>query len=99
MCFSLTAHGREHTYKRQIVPLLRRMLNLEQLTLCFTLSQPFPPIDGTCLENDILLYLPRLQTFNFNIITRGVILDNQFVHLSSKDNMRCKSLCTNVKLS
>jgi hypothetical protein len=71
-------------YKYQIVPLLRRMFNLERLTLCLTLSQPLPVIDGTCLENDILVYLPRLQTFNFNICIHGFRLDNRFDHLSSK---------------
>ena len=61
------------------------MVNLEQLDLRLTLSHPQPGIDGACLENDILLHLSRLHTFNFSIYARAFKFQNGFGHVCSKD--------------
>jgi hypothetical protein len=61
------------------------MVNLEQLNLRLNLSHPQPGIDGACLENDILLHLNRLHTFNFSIYARGFKFQNGFDHVCSQD--------------
>lgn len=85
MYFSLTSKGRENAYKCKVVPLLHRRVNLEQLDLRLTLSHPQPGIDGASLENDILLHLNRLHTFNFSIYARAFKFQNGFDHVCSKD--------------
>ncbi|CAF1250911.1 unnamed protein product [Rotaria sordida] len=68
-----------------ILPLFRRMLNLEELTLSiFIQDRPF--IDGTSLYNEILVYMPRLNMFNFRICTEKLINDS--IHHLSKDDIQ-----------
>ena len=58
-------------YDEQIVPLLRRLSNLEELTLFFSAfrwNSTF--IDGKQLHNDVLSYLTKLQKFSFSIYTQ-----------------------------
>ncbi|CAF4402623.1 unnamed protein product [Rotaria sp. Silwood2] len=68
--FSLTSYNRAKKYNSHVVPLLRRMIYLEQLTLCLTVTNRSTFVDGILLNNEILDHMPQLQTFNFNIITR-----------------------------
>ncbi|CAF1672233.1 unnamed protein product, partial [Adineta ricciae] len=68
--FSLISLKETWWYEKAIVPLIRRMINLEDLSLLFTLcttSSTF--IDGTQLHNDILMYLMQLKRFTFSIRT------------------------------
>ncbi len=55
-------------YDNQIVPLLRLMSNLEMLTLLLMVKNREPFVDGNHLDNDILVHMPRLTKFNFNIL-------------------------------
>jgi hypothetical protein len=67
--FSLSSYGETKEYDNQVVPLLRRMPYLEELTLRLTVNNRSTFIDSTQLNNEILIYMPRLQTFTFNIVT------------------------------
>jgi hypothetical protein len=70
-------------YDAQIVPLLRRMCNLEELTLNLEIHDRATFVDGTHLHNEILIHMPRLQTFTFHIITK--IVSQNLVRLSNDD--------------
>ncbi len=68
-------------YDNQVVPLLHRMCNLQNLTLYIQIYKRNRFVDGTQLENDILIHLSKLQTFVFYICTftstnHPVILSN-----------------------
>jgi hypothetical protein len=53
-------------YDNGLLPLLRRMPNLEELGLHFlNVSQPI--IDGDILKKDIINHMARLKKFTFNI--------------------------------
>ncbi|UJR29444.1 hypothetical protein I4U23_010656 [Adineta vaga] len=69
--FSLTSYQHIETnyYESRIIPLLRRMIYLEELILRLTVKKRSTIIDSTHLNNEILSYLPQLQTFTFNIVT------------------------------
>ncbi|CAF0769087.1 unnamed protein product [Adineta steineri] len=71
--FSLTCHSHIYTYDNRIIPLLHRMLNLEQLVLCLTVRNRNGLIDGTHLQNEILIYMPFLKIFTFDIRTWNII--------------------------
>ncbi len=45
------------------------MPNLKQLSLCLRVENRSKFIDGADLYNNVLIYMPRLTRFNFNIIT------------------------------
>jgi len=70
-------------YDAKVVPLLRRMCNLEELTLNLEIHDPATFVDGTHLHNEILIHMPRLQTFTFHIITK--IVSQNLVRLSNDD--------------
>ncbi|CAF2780685.1 unnamed protein product, partial [Rotaria sp. Silwood2] len=68
-CFSLTCYFLFDIYDEHILLLLHRMTYLEKLTLylCIKIRDRF--IDRSHLENEILLYMPRLHSFTFYIST------------------------------
>ncbi|CAF2919463.1 unnamed protein product [Rotaria sp. Silwood2] len=69
-CFSLATDWRTFYYDNQVVPLLRRMLNLEELTLFLSVLRPICTyIDGNQLYDEVLNYMPRLNKFIFSIHT------------------------------
>ncbi|CAF4281385.1 unnamed protein product [Rotaria sp. Silwood2] len=79
-CFSLISYFQTYAYDKRIVPLLRRMLNLEELALLIGIVRiKLPYIDGTHLYNDFLVQMPRLNIFTFSINTlvydKGVKID------------------------
>ncbi len=80
-----TNTGLDDAYNDEILPLLRRMLNLEHLTLCLALCELLAAIDATRIENDILLRIPRLRLFDFSIRSRGAMAGNGYGPESSKD--------------
>ena len=74
-------------YDNRMVPLLRRMLCLEQLTLYLRVRDRGTFIDGTQLYDDILIYMPRLYSLAFYVST--VNTPNAFArHLSDEDIQR-----------
>ncbi|CAF3552388.1 unnamed protein product [Rotaria socialis] len=69
-CFSLYCDMRTHEYDALIIPLLHRMLNLEELDLQLNnvyRNKGF--IDGNSLKEDIVNYMTQLNKFAFNIRT------------------------------
>ncbi|CAF1127810.1 unnamed protein product [Rotaria sordida] len=66
-CFSLYSDMRVHFYDELIVPLLNRMLNLEELDLHLRVDRYKGFIDGNDLKENIINYMPRLNKFTFNI--------------------------------
>ncbi|CAF3843708.1 unnamed protein product [Rotaria sp. Silwood1] len=86
--FSLTLNNHADIYEIHIIRLLRRMGNLEALTLFLFLIQiDSDYVDGIQLHNDILIYLPRLKKFTFSIHT-GVIMKRIKIHLSSNEDIQ-----------
>ena len=87
--FSLTTQSFciSETYDNRILPLFRRMVNLEELTLSLNVGARTRFIDGTCIYNDILVYMPRLNKFNFCIVT-GISMLHLTHRLSKEDIQR-----------
>ena len=73
-------------YNNRILPLLRRMTQLENLTLSFVVENRSSFIDGTHLNNEILSKMPHLNTFIFDIVTNDVEIANE--SLPSCDDIR-----------
>ncbi|CAF4768329.1 unnamed protein product [Rotaria sp. Silwood1] len=65
--FSLCCEEKIYKYDKSIVPLLRRMLNLEELDLKITVNCDEKFIDNDTLKKDIIIYMPQLYKFTFNI--------------------------------
>ncbi|CAF1414639.1 unnamed protein product [Rotaria sordida] len=78
-CFSLFSFRRTIEYDSHIVPFIRRMSQLEKLTLSLIVYGRTSFIDGTHLVNDILSKMSHLHTFIFNIITQNVIMAEEFL--------------------
>lgn len=51
------------------------MICLEQLIFYLTINERSTFIDGIHIENEILIHLPMLKTFTFNIITNARIIN------------------------
>ena len=70
--FSLTSYPGVVSYDNLIIPLLRRMINLEELILFLSIIRADKNyIDGDQLYDDILVYMPRINKFTFNIETNS----------------------------
>ncbi|CAF4969811.1 unnamed protein product, partial [Rotaria socialis] len=86
-CLTLTSQWYTYFYNDRIVPLLRRMLNLEELTLFLSIIRNESTyIDGTQLHNDFLINMPRLNKFIFSIHTY-IINDRIEIDLPSKNDI------------
>ena len=70
-------------YENELLPLLRRMINVEEICLEF-LSRSKYIIDGNTLTEYFLNKLPRLNKFTCNIGSM-IPLDNQFNLPSNED--------------
>ncbi|CAF1116686.1 unnamed protein product [Adineta steineri] len=84
--FSLTCYNDTYTYDNRVIPLLHRMPNLEQLLLCLTIRNHNGLIDGTHLQNEILIYMPLLNNFACDIRTRN--LNNGSLPTLSNDDIQ-----------
>jgi hypothetical protein len=73
--FSLTSYDGTRGYDILVIPLLRRMLNLEELTLYLHIMGGSTFISGGDLENEILIHMPQLHTFSFYMASQNVIAD------------------------
>ncbi|CAF2980800.1 unnamed protein product [Rotaria sp. Silwood2] len=65
--FSLCFKRKVYHFDKSIVLLLRRMLNLEELHLNIIVKCNGKFIDSDTLMKDIIIYMPRLYKFTFNI--------------------------------
>ncbi|CAF4161791.1 unnamed protein product [Rotaria sordida] len=82
--FSLTCYYETNAYDNQVIPLLRRMTHLEKLTLYIRIDDRSRFVDGTNLHKNILIHMPRLDTFTFYIST-DIQFDDSVDHLSDND--------------
>ncbi|CAF3908588.1 unnamed protein product [Rotaria sordida] len=76
--FSLTSERMTFAYDEKVVPLLRRMIHIEDLTLFLNVGRLGSInmddyinayIDGTHLYNDVFAFMPQLHRFTFSINT------------------------------
>jgi hypothetical protein len=88
--FSFTLCNGTNAYDSLLIPLLRRMIYLEQLTLYLSANRRPTFIDGIHLNNEILDYMPQLRTFNFSIITLTSV--NTYVNNQLYEDIRCSFL-------
>ncbi|CAM4939986.1 unnamed protein product [Rotaria socialis] len=76
------------SYYHEFVLLFRRMSNLEELTLfLFVKKMNSTYIDGTRLNDEILVRMPRLNKFTFNITTL-VCNRRSHIFLPSNDDIQ-----------
>ncbi|CAF1370841.1 unnamed protein product [Rotaria sordida] len=83
-CFSLISIEQTRFYDDQIVPLIRQMSNLEELTLFLIIKRyDSSYIDGIQLYDQILIHMPRLNKFTFSINT---LVHNRYVNITLPSN-------------
>ncbi|CAF4160796.1 unnamed protein product, partial [Rotaria sordida] len=82
-CFSLISNNETYVYDEVVVPNLRRMSNLEKLSLHLVIECKVRFIDGTNLKKNIIIHMPNLNEFTFNI--RSIISINDHTHLLSNE--------------
>ncbi|CAF3830124.1 unnamed protein product [Rotaria sp. Silwood1] len=85
-CFSLASNSETYVYDELIVPNLRRMSNLEKLSLHLVIECKVRFIDGANLKRNIIIHMPNLNEFTFNI--RSIILINDQTHLLSNEDIQ-----------
>ncbi|CAF4358214.1 unnamed protein product, partial [Rotaria sp. Silwood2] len=95
-CFSLTSDVNTSMYDELVVPLVRRMSYLEQLSLYLQINHNNTFIDGNDLKNNILDYLLYLKKFKFNIHS-FIFIDNLMNLPSNEDVRRTLSIIGNEK--
>ncbi|CAF1499066.1 unnamed protein product [Rotaria sordida] len=61
--FSLTCYDLTNEYDNRVIPLLRRMIYVEILTLYVRLEDRSTFVDGTYLHKEILMQMSQLHTF------------------------------------
>ena len=83
-CFSLKCDFQTNLYETNFLPLFRRMSNLEKLTLYLRIKNQDRFVDGTLLQNEILVHVPHLRSFTFYICTY-INTDGLQDQLSSED--------------
>ena len=72
-------------YNEVLVSHLRRMSNLERLSLTISIDHEKRFLDGNNLKNDIVSHMPRLKEFLFNVRQKTIELENQFDFPSTED--------------
>jgi hypothetical protein len=85
-CFSLYLYRPTVDFDNKVVPLLRRMSNMEKLTLSFRVRRRTSFIDGTYLINEVLSHVSRLHTFMFDIVSETTTINAHFN--PSRDDIR-----------
>ncbi|UJR23163.1 hypothetical protein I4U23_026182 [Adineta vaga] len=87
-CFSLSSFNYVTLYHNRIIPLLRRMINLEELILYLTVKRcDSTHVDDVNLYNEILIYMPRLNKFMFSIDSY-VAKENIMSNFSSNEDIQ-----------
>ncbi|CAF4279838.1 unnamed protein product, partial [Rotaria sordida] len=86
-CFSLKCYRQINNYDEKILPLLHRMTYLEKLTLYLSIENRGRFIDNSHIQNEILLYMPRLHSLTFYISTYDDT-DDLFRYVPNQDIQR-----------
>jgi len=84
--FSLTCRCLTNEYDTQVVSLLRHMSNLEELSLNIINQERNSFVDGTQINEKILVHMPRLYKFTFYINTETKL--NHVVRYLSNDDIQ-----------
>ncbi|CAF4770755.1 unnamed protein product, partial [Rotaria sp. Silwood2] len=75
-------------YDNLIISLLRRMINLEELKLFLSVVRfDSTYIDGIQLQDEVLIYMPRLKKFTFSIDT-NLFNNNIKIDLRSNEEIQ-----------
>ncbi|CAF4007103.1 unnamed protein product, partial [Rotaria magnacalcarata] len=85
--FSLYVRHPTVEFDNQVVPLLRRMVHTETLTLSLFVVRRTSFLDGTYLADSVINHMSRLHTFIFDIVTRGT-MTNAEIQPSADDIRR-----------
>ncbi|CAF1272107.1 unnamed protein product [Adineta steineri] len=84
--FSLASINSVHRFNEYIIPLLRRMINLEELILFLSVVRVDSTlIDGTELYNQVLVHMLHLNKFIFSINTNVLSINNEMDVPSNED--------------
>lgn len=87
-CFSLTIDGLIFEYDDLIVPLLRRMINLEELKLYLSVARHNSSyIDSNQLYDQFLIYMTQLKKFTFYIKSQ-IYNDHVTLKLPSNEDIK-----------
>ncbi|CAM4809784.1 unnamed protein product [Rotaria magnacalcarata] len=84
--FSLISISNIEVYDTHVLPILRRMISLEQLMLYLTVFKRSTFIDGAHFENEILIHMPRLQRFIFDVFAHTNVISE--VNLRLNDDIQ-----------
>ncbi|CAF3200213.1 unnamed protein product [Rotaria sp. Silwood2] len=88
ICFSLTSLDDTCNYDDEIIPLLHRMINLEELMLCLSVIRvDLSYIDGAHLYEEIQIHMPRLNKLIFSINT-AVVKKNININFPSNEDIQ-----------
>ncbi|CAF2099029.1 unnamed protein product [Rotaria magnacalcarata] len=85
-CFSLHCDIETCAYDELILPLFRRMLNLEKLNLCLIVGDRKTFFDGNDLKINIINHMSRLNYFTFNIRSSSRFYNQ--INLPSNENIQ-----------
>ncbi len=95
--FSISCNYGTCDYNDNILPLLHRMFNLEELILCLAVCQDQTFIDGNNLKKDIINHMPRLNRFSFSI--DSFMYPNNQINLPSTEDIQCTFIdFSNIKV-
>ena len=84
----MTSIGYTCTYDEYIIPLLRRMINLEELTLFICVGRvDSTVIDGNELHRQVLIHLPYLNKFVFSIYT-CILIEKHKIKIPSNEDIQ-----------
>ncbi|CAF3468616.1 unnamed protein product [Rotaria sp. Silwood1] len=85
-CFSLTSRCSTSEYDTRVLPLLHRMRKLEELTLNIINDERTTFIDGTQINDKILVHMPCLRKFIFHISVEVEL--HHLTHYSSNEDIQ-----------
>ncbi|CAF1319055.1 unnamed protein product [Adineta steineri] len=86
--FSLTSFSFTCDFDEYIIPLLRRMINLEELILFLSIiNRTASTFSGIALYNQVLVHMSHLNKFVFSINT-GVCIMNNEINIPSDEDIQ-----------
>ncbi|CAF4930633.1 unnamed protein product, partial [Rotaria sp. Silwood1] len=88
-CFSLICYNSTRGYDNLILPLLRRMSYVEELSLYIHILGGSTFISGIHHNNKILSHMPRLHTFSFYFASENAVADSA-IHYDSCRKLICR---------
>ena len=83
------SHVRTYYFDALITPVLQRMINLEELSLCLTINrfEVMGYLDGVQVRDNVLRHMPRMKKCHFSIETR-IVKEIGDLTLASNDEIQ-----------